>query len=99
MRQRIENKVLLTCTDVDLNSLSNLEVYIRQGHLFFQYVPAVQSSTEMIVTIPYDDAMKLKNDKVKIQFAFTDADGNHDASVIKEASVDALLKEGGYDPA
>ena len=98
MKQRIENQVVITCNDVDLTTLSNLEVYIKQSHLFYQYAPDVKSSSEMLVTIPYEDAMHLKSHDVELQFAFTYPDGTHDASNVVIVPVDKLLKEAGYDP-
>lgn len=98
MKQRIENQVVITCDDVDLTTLANLEVYIKQGHLFFQYVPEVKSSSEMLVTIPYEDAMQLKSHVIELQFAFTYPNGASDASNVVIVPVDKLLKEAGYDP-
>lgn len=98
MRQRIENKVLLTCEDVDLTTLSNLEVYLKQSYRFFQFTPEVLSAHEMLVTVPFEDAMNLSRGPVQLQFAFVDANGNPNASGVVEVSVEALLKEAGYDP-
>jgi hypothetical protein len=52
----------------------------------------------MTVIIPFEDAKKMHSGKAELQFAFTDANGNHDASEIVEKEVSDLLKEVGYDP-
>ena len=76
MRQKIENHLFIEVDGVDLNSCSGLEFYVKQDHLFFQYIPEVKSASEMLVTVPYKDAIKLRRTPVQIQFAFTDANGN-----------------------
>lgn len=98
MRQRMENQVVLTCTGLDLSRLTNIEVYLNQDTLFRQYTPKVRSTTEMVVTIPFEDAMRLKKQPVRLQFAFTDENGNRDASNVVRVPVEELLKEAGYDP-
>ena len=98
MRQKIENHLFIEVDGVDLNSCSGLEFYVKQDHLFFQYIPEVKSASEMLVTVPYKDAIKLRRTPVQIQFAFTDANGNPDASEAVELPVEELLKEAGYDP-
>ena len=30
MRQRIENRILITCEDLDLTTLTDMEIYIEQ---------------------------------------------------------------------
>lgn len=99
MRQRIENHILITCDDVDLTTLSNLELYVTQDGLFFQYVPKVLNASEMLITVPLEDALRLKKTSVRVQLAFTDDMGNPGASGIATVPVSELLKEAGYDPA
>ena len=98
MRKKIKNTLKITCTDIDLTTLKNIEFYVRQLNFFGSYVPFVISANEMAVVIPFEDAKKLRNGNVELQFAFTDADGNHDASEIVNSTVGNLLKEVGYDP-
>lgn len=98
MREKIENRLKITCDSIDLTTLSNIEFYVRQALFFGCYVPTVISSSEMVVKIPLEDAKKLRHDKaVELQFAFTDANGNPDASDIVNEDVKKLLKEDGYD--
>lgn len=99
MRQRIENHILITVDGVDLTALSHLEIYMEQGGLFFQYTPQVRNSTEMLVTVPLEDAKRLKKTSVRVQLAFTDESGNAGASEIASIPVSEFLKEAGYDPA
>lgn len=96
MRKKIQNTLKITCSDVDLTTITNIEFYVRQSAFFGCYTPTVLSSTEMVVVIPLEDAMKLRGDRVKLQFAFTDANGNPDATDIVETNVKDLLKEVGY---
>lgn len=99
MRKNIENRLKINCVGVDLTTLRNIEFYVRQAYFFGCYTPVVISPNEMVVTIPLEDAMKLRHDKdVKMQFAFQHADGNADASDVVERKVKDLLKEAGYDP-
>lgn len=97
MREKIENNLKITCTDIDLTTLTNIEFYVRQIRFFACYTPVVISSTEMIVIIPFEDAKKLTHGKAKLQFAFTDANGKPDTSDVVEVEVKELLKEVGYD--
>lgn len=99
MREKIKNTLKITCTDIDLTKISNIEFYVRQGYFFRSYFPDVISSSEMVVTIPFEDAKKLQHDKeVELQFAFTDENGNPDASDVVVSEVKELLKGDGYDP-
>lgn len=98
MRQRIENNILITVEGADLTQLTDLRVFVKQDTLFFEYVPAVKSASEMIVTVPLQDAVKLYSAPAKIQMAFVDESGNPGASGIVSVSVKELLKEDGYDP-
>jgi hypothetical protein len=98
MRQKIENHMLIMCDDVDLTTLSHLELYMTQDNLFFQYTPTVKSAHELLVTVPVGDAERLKKTSVRIQLAFTDASGTPNASCIAVVPVDELLKESCYDP-
>ena len=98
MRNRMQNTIRISCNDVDLTTLSNLEVYIKQSDLFLQYVPEVVSASEMVVTVPIEGAMRLKNKPVQMQFAFTYPSGTPGASNVRNVWVGELLKEAGYDP-
>ena len=99
MRRRMKNILRITCTDIDLTTVTDLEFYVKQGGYFKQYVPQVRSATEMLVELPMEDTQALKTEPVRLQFAFTDANGNPGASEIANVPVDDLLKEAGYDPA
>lgn len=97
---RIKNILRITLPDgdpTDLTTVSGLEFYISQVGFFRQYTPEVNGPHEMLVTIPLEDAMKLCPDsRVRMQFAFTDADGNHVPSDKKELRVKNFLKKEGY---
>ena len=98
MKRRIENSLSIICDDVDLETISNIEFYVRQGRFFRQYVTEVISSNEMLVRIPFEDAKVMTTAPVQLQFAFVDANGNPRSTEIAETSVGDLLKEAGYDP-
>lgn len=98
MRQRMENSLLIKVDGIDLTTASNIEFYIRQAGSFFQYTPEVISPEEMLVAIPYEDAMKLTTGECRLQFALTDANGTPLATEVKTVSVGTLLKEAGYAP-
>ena len=98
MRENIENLLKISCDDVDLREVYDIEFYVRQLRFFGCYIPDVISAHEMTVKIPFADAKKLKGGKVELQFAFTDFNGNPRASDVVTMNVDILLKEVGYDP-
>ena len=98
MKKRIKNSLHITCDDVDLTAAKDIEFYLKQSAFFRQYTPVVISAHEMLVEIPFEDAKALAATSVKLQFAFTDTDGNHRATEIREMVVGDLLKEAGYDP-
>ena len=98
MRQRMKNYLRITVEGVDLTTSSNIEFYIKQGGLFLQYTPEVISSEEMLVAIPYEDAMSLSSTDCRVQFALTDANGTPLATNVKTVPVGILLKEAGYAP-
>ena len=98
MRKRIENALQITCEDVDLTKVSQIEFYIRQGKVFLEYAPVVVSEHEMLVEVPFADAMRLTDARVQLQFAFTDENGVPQATEIETRPVGDLLKEAGYDP-
>lgn len=98
MREKIENQLKITCSALDLTTISNIEFYVRQPRFFGCYIPSVVSAHEMVVKIPFEDAKKLQEGEVKLQFAFTHPTGKPDATKVVKKTVDELLKEVGYDP-
>ena len=97
MREKIKNQLKITCEDIDLTEVTDIEFYVKQFAFFGCYTPSVLSPTEMTVSIPFEDAKKIKNGEAKLQFAFTDKNGIPRASDVVVKSVNELLKEGGYD--
>ena len=96
MRQRIENRLIITVDGVDLTTVTDILFWIRQSNTLFEYVPKVIDSKTMSVTIPKEDAMKFLLSTVEMQFAFTHEDMHPEASEIVKMQVDQLLKEAGY---
>ena len=96
MIERIRNSITITCDDANFSTATGIEVYLRQGELFFQYTPIVASEHVLVVVIPKADAMQLTPGNCHMQFAFTDANDNPQASNVQRLSVTELLKEAGY---
>ena len=98
MREKIQNRLKITVDGLDLTKISNIEFYVKQVGFFACYTPEVISSTEMMVIVPYKDAMRLRKGKVELQFAYVNENGDPDATDPVEYPVGALMKEDGYDP-
>ena len=98
MRQRIENYLAVTVDGVDLTTVQDYVFWVKQSSVFLEYVPEIADSSTMLVHIPKEDAMKLRNSDVEMQLAFTTQDGRPMASDIVRMSVERLLKEAGYGP-
>lgn len=98
MRQRIENYISVTVDGVDLTTVQDYVFWVKQSSVFLEYVPEIADTSTMLVHIPKEDAMKLRNSDVEMQFAFTTQDGRPMASDIVHMSVERLLKEAGYGP-
>lgn len=97
MIQKIKNTLLILVSGVDLTTVTDIEFYILYGELFFKYVPVVTNQSEMVVTMPKEDADLLEaNTEVSLQFAYTDEDGNHIPSEIETHLVGKLLNPEGY---
>ena len=97
MRSKIQNTLTITVHGQNLLEADNIQFYIKQGKLFIETVPVVVNETTMLVTLPFEDAMKLiPNRKCELQFAFT-LDNVPYASDIEIVDVKDLLKEDGYD--
>lgn len=98
MRKGIENILLITVEGAELSGVRKPELYLRQGALFFQYVPQIVDASTMCVTIPKTDAVQLQQERyVQLQAAWTDTDGNPTATEIAAVPVEDFLKAGGYD--
>ena len=98
MRQRIENYLSVTVEGVDLTTVTDPVFWVKQSSVFLEYVPEIADSGTMLVHIPKEDAVELREGTVDVQFAFTTQDGRALASDIAKVSVERLLKEAGYGP-
>ena len=98
MRQRIENYLSVTVEGVDLTTVTDPVFWVKQTSVFLEYVPDIADSGTMLVHIPKEDAVKLREGTVDVQFAFTTQDGRALASDIVRVDVKRLLKEAGYGP-
>lgn len=95
--QKVKNTLSITVDGAEFLKARNIEFYVKQRSTFFQYTPEVISDTQIMVTIPYEDAMKLSDHDVYLQLAYTDQNGNVVVTEKKTYSVSVFLKEAGYD--
>jgi len=97
--QRIENTRRLTVSeDVGLLSCTGITAFVVQGDTEFSYsIDTAVSDTEVDVQIPYDDAMSLNRGTVKIQLAWTDANGTPKCTKPKTMPVDEFIYSDGYE--
>lgn len=78
MRQKIENKLLITVPGVDLTHAEDLTVFMTQDAHEWRFWAAagaglnVDSATQMTLTIPYETAMQLLPTDVKLQACWID---------------------------
>lgn len=99
MRERIKNSIYVEVEGVDLTTISNVEFYVRQKPEFYEKYPVnIASASEMVVTIPFEDAMRLTTGPAQLQFAFVDERGTPRASDIVVEDVGRLLAKEGYNP-
>lgn len=99
MRQRIENFVKVSCKGLDLTTITDIELTIKQGTLLeLVYYPTVIDESTMAFVLPFEDAMRLNATSVRLQFAYTDENGIPDAIDPVTVPVGELLNEAGYNP-
>lgn len=99
MRQKIENNLHIEVAGADLTGATKPELYLRQGTgKFFQYTPQILSENEILLTVPYEDAMQLSPTGVSLQLVYVDANGKPVSTEPAAVDVGVLLKEAGYDP-
>lgn len=100
MRQRIENRITIDVKGADdLTMVTNIVVWVYQLSTKLKYEPMVLNQTQLLVTVPYEDAMRLRSgvsNMVDIQMAYTDISGVPKASEVVSIQVDRLLDEEGY---
>ena len=96
MRCGIKNILRITCVDVDLTTVTDIQFYVRQQSFFRQYAPVVVSATTMTVEVPEADAVALSAENISMQFAYTDVNSCQQASRVKIVPCDDFLKEAGY---
>lgn len=100
MRQRMLNKVTINVPDVDLYTVSDIEVTFEQRSSDTEFTYSEESieiagDHVLVVTIPKEDAMQLDNKTIRGQVMFM-LDGVPMATEIFSTSVAELLKEEGY---
>lgn len=96
MIRGIKNTLTIRVKDATLTSATDIEFYLRQGTLFYQYTPTVIDDERLVVIVPREDTEKMLRGRILCQLVFTDKDGNNRASRPKVCEVECLLKEDGY---
>lgn len=97
----MKNQVTINVPDVDLYSVSGIEVTFDQkssGSEFTYSEDSVEVVGEhtLIVVVPKEDAMQFDNKNVRGQVMFVRSTGFPDATEIFTTTVSELLKEDGY---
>ena len=100
MIQRMSNYVTINLPDLDLTTVTDIEVTFKQrtSRIELNYGAdnvTVSDAHTLMVTMPKDDAMKLDHTPVRGQVMFT-LEGTPLATQVFTASVDELLREDGY---
>lgn len=102
MLQKIQSNLLLTVKDsdggdVDFSKATNILFGIRQRPSLYLEYPGVLVDGQLLVAIPFEDAMKLAVTTTKVQLFWTSADGRKHATAVSTISVEELIREAGYD--
>ena len=100
MIQRMLNRVTINVPEIDLNTVTNIEVTFdqRSSESEFTYSGenvVVAGEHTLVVTIPKEDAMRLDNKTIRGQVMYT-VGADPFATKIFSTTVDELLKEDGY---
>lgn len=101
MFQRMSNYITINVPDVDLTTVSNIEVSFEQRStetelLYKDESVSVSNEHQLVVVMPKEDAMLLDERPIRGQVMFMRSDGYPDATKIFQAPVGELLKEDGY---
>lgn len=100
MIQRMLNRVTINTPEIDLNTVSNIEVTFEQKSSGAEFTYSgdnvvVAGEHQLVVTIPKEDAMKLDNKLIRGQVMYT-VGADPFATKIFSTTVEELLKEDGY---
>ena len=100
MIQRMLNRVTINVPDIDLNTVSDVEVTFEQKSSGTELTYSgdnvvVAGAHQLVVTIPKEDAMLLDNKAVRGQVMYM-IGADPFATKIFTTTVDELLKEDGY---
>lgn len=102
MLQKIQSNLLLTVknsdgSDVDFSKATNILFGLRQQPSLYLEFPGVWVNGQLLVQIPFGDAMKLAVTATKVQLFWTDENGRKHATAASAISVEELIREAGYD--
>lgn len=103
MRQKITNHLRVYVDKAEFTTCQNIEFYVKQepNGYFKEYSLGsgitVVDDTHILVRIPQEDVMNLLDNKmVKMQCAYTDADGEDYSVDVVKITAKEFLKEAGY---
>lgn len=96
LTQRMPNTLPIEVENLDLTQVEDPVVIIDQvGNFHVRKVPAIVSSSEMYVTLTFEESMKLNARDCRIQFAWT-LDGIENATDPQFISVREFIDKDGY---
>lgn len=98
MKQKIQNQLHISVSETcELTKATDIELYVRQDDKLWIYNPIILSDSDMLVDIPYEDAMEFRLGYVaKIQLVFKDSSNVSHASEVLKTTIGELLNEEGY---
>lgn len=98
MKQKMRNTLCIYIYGIDLTKCSNIKFYMQQDSSEFpEYNGIAYSKNQLIVEIPYDDAMKLSCGTVEAQVCMQDEFGNSRATNVMTIPVEELIAKNGYN--
>lgn len=97
LTQRIKNTFTINVEGANFTKAKDICIYIGQHELLLKYTAEVIDDNNILVTIPFGDAMKLKPHDVCIQLVFTDDNNNVNKAERQHVPVGAFLDKEGYN--
>lgn len=95
MNQGMENICTVTVEGIDLNTVTEAELYLRQSWGIRKYVPVICGRDSLLVTIPKEDADRLNiREPVRLQLAYRDVNTHPQLSSIAHVPVQEFLGRG-----
>ena len=96
MKQKMRNTLCIYIYGIDLTKCSNFEFCLEQDNIQLNYDAVAHTSNQLVVEIPYDDAMKLEKGCARCQAYMQDEYGNSRATNVMTLQVEELIAKDGY---